>query len=91
MHNGNVGNGVCQGDAKADIPLEDLAGERGILGLLGRQSSDPSWAEVVRRIVVPHYEEARVWFDDARRDGWEVIEDKLTKDKLVAIIDAFTR
>lgn len=90
VHNGNVENGVCQGAAHADILLDDLVRERGILKLLGRQSIDPSWAETVRRVLVPHYEEARAWFDAARADGLEVIDEKLSKEKLLAIIKMFT-
>ena len=28
-----------------------------------------SWAEVVRRLCVPHFEEARQYFQDAKADG----------------------
>jgi hypothetical protein len=58
--------------------------------MLSVQSSDPSWSETVRRVLVPHYEQARFFFEQARADGWEVIEEKLSKEKLVAIIEAFT-
>lgn len=60
--------------------------------MLNRQSSDPSWAETVRRVSVPYYEEARPWFDEAASDGWETQhKDKLSCEKLIAIIQAFTR
>ena len=54
-------------------------------------STDPTWAEVFRRVCVPYYEEARHLFDKARMGGWEVIPEKLSVEKLMGIINAFTR
>jgi hypothetical protein len=91
VHNGNGNEGLCRSSRGSDIPLDLLSREKGLLRLLGRQSDDPSWAETLRRVLVPHYEEARRHFDRARADGWEVIDDMLSGEKLLAIIEAFAK
>ncbi len=58
--------------------------------MLGVQSSDPSWAEAVRRLLVPYYEEARYYFKKARADGAEIIDEKLTSQELLLIIKKFS-
>lgn len=95
VHGGNAEDGSCitrrSGLGLGDMPLRDLVGERAILKMLGHQSTDPTWAEVFRRVCVPYYEEARHLFDKARMGGWEVIPEKLSVEKLMGIINAFTR
>jgi hypothetical protein len=68
-----------------EVPLEDFVEEAGLLELLsfidvdeavdkhyrGHQVRDlHEWAETCRRLMVPYYEEARLYWDDARRDGF---------------------
>ncbi len=91
VHDRRLNDGLCQRAAALhrDIPLDELSAERGLLRMLGVQSTDSSWAETVRRVLVPHYEEGRRWFKEARAEGWEVIETKITPDKLVAIIETY--
>jgi hypothetical protein len=52
-----------------DILLEELAAERGSLHMRGVQSTHPSRSEPVRRVLVPHYEEARRCFNEACADA----------------------
>lgn len=72
-------------DLELDMHLETMLGERGLARLLamidvgafhdeegeyvGRVRDLRNWAEVVRRLHLPYYEEARRYFDEARGNG----------------------
>jgi hypothetical protein len=82
VHNSNL----CQYPSSArvhDIHLLHLVGSDGLATLLsllapGRPAGNredgvtsiDEWAELVRRVQVPHYEEARQYWADAKADGF---------------------
>ncbi|MFH0915650.1 MAG: hypothetical protein V1912_04295 [bacterium] len=68
-----------------EMPLEDFADQGGLLEMLsfvdvdvgldkeyqGYRARDlHEWAETCRRLLLPYYEEARIYWDDARNDGF---------------------
>jgi hypothetical protein len=93
IHNGNGNGALCwsKDGPVADMDLHHLLQDigEGICQMLSNQSKDPSWAEVFRRVFVPHYEEARRYLDDAKRDGFEALPEKLTKATLIKYIETY--
>lgn len=92
-----------------DYPLSSMLGPHGVVHMLAmidvgkihQQESDGSsgvadhrnWRDVFMRLTVPHYEEARIYFDRARSqivsDGSnEIIT--YSRDDLVAIIEEYS-
>jgi hypothetical protein len=77
-------DGCYAKDPDSDLHLHHMLGTRGLVILLSMvdvgRYHDPAgkdggvadlrnWAETFRRLHVPHYEEARRYFDQARADG----------------------
>ena len=69
----------------SDSPLEHFIGELGMIQMLGmvdhgkylspeykgpKVKDFREWSEMFRRLFVPHYEEARLYFDKAVSDGF---------------------
>ena len=71
---------------RSDLPLKDMVGQLGMARMLSmldvgvildpeaegkmRVGDMRSWTETFRRLFMPYYEEARLCFDAAERDGY---------------------
>jgi len=88
-HSPHYPNGSCyrysREVGRADLPLSEFAGEKGMIRLLayldkgphfqpeykGLHVSDPrEFVEFFRRLKLAYYEEARMYWDKAAADGW---------------------
>lgn len=94
---------------RSDTHLDEMIGPNGLAKFLAMLSPGPvfdeptaprrpvdesEYAECLRRLMIPHYEEARLYFDEARSDGlfdeaneiWGCMQDNLQ-----AIIERYRR
>jgi len=74
-----------EGNLKMDLPLNEFIGEPGMVRLLSFIDEGPyreksfsgphvkdlrEWTELVRRLMLPYYEEARLYMKEANTDGF---------------------
>ena len=84
------------GQMVADMPLEDFTGANGLNYLLSKLELDlienvPKYIEIIRRLHLPYYEEARSYHEDAVQDGYFDGENELTRGQLETSVDLLNR
>lgn len=65
----------AQGKSVSDMELASFTGDRGLVSLLSilegqRVKSNEEFSEIVKRLHVAYYEEARIYWSQAREDGF---------------------
>lgn len=85
-----------QNQSLSDMPLTSFTGANGLNYLLSKLELDsiadvPAYVEIIRRLHLPYYEEARSYHEDAVQDGYFDGKNELTRGRLETSVDLLNR